>query len=232
LLTISSAWTYIYEYRYVYGAVFILVGLFLGLLGRKVFVVSIFLAAAFISLLIILYVYYAMFLTNTTPGWVGWAVLGGAFVVGSVLGLACTRFARVGATLIAIWGGFIVGLIINESVLYLLEGSLVFWVVCASCAAVLGVLVFVTYNHAVILSTSLIGSYLFVRGISLYAGGYPNEYLLINEIKNGIIQPAERRSLYFYIAGILASTVICAIVQYRQLARMDEYEKHPYEQLR
>jgi hypothetical protein len=96
---------------------------------------------------------------------------------------------------------------------------------------VAAILVFVTYNHAIILATSLVGSYFFVRGISLYAGGFPNEYLLMKQIKNGVIE-SEPWTFYVYMGSILVATIICAVVQYRALARMDEYEKHPYEKLR
>lgn len=88
-----------------------------------------------------------------------------------------------------------------------------------------------TYNHSIILATSLIGSYFFVRGISFYVGGFPNEYLLTKQLRNGVLV-AEPWTFYVYLGGILVATIICAIVQYRALARMDEYEKHPYEALR
>jgi hypothetical protein len=107
----------------------------------------------------------------------------------------------------------------------------VFWAVCGGCAVVAGILVFVTYNHAIILSTSLVGSYFFVRGISLYAGGFPDEIIIIKAMRSGVVleQPF---TLWIYLGGILVSFIICAVVQYRQLAKMDEYEKHPYEKLR
>lgn len=97
----------------------------------------------------------------------------------------------------------------------------VFWLVCVGTAIVCAVLVFVSYNHAIILSTSLIGSYFFVRGISFYAGGFPNEFILMKEIKHGIIS-TQPWSVWVYLAGIVVATVICAVVQYKQLARMND----------
>jgi energy-converting hydrogenase Eha subunit E len=76
----------------------------------------------------------------------------------------------------------VLGLLLNETVLYLASSDIVFWCVCVGCAIVAAALVFIAYNHAIILSTSLIGSYFFVRGISLYAGGYPNEFTLMKQI--------------------------------------------------
>lgn len=33
-------------------------------------------------------------------------------------------------------------------------------------------------KHAMVAVTSLVGSYLIMRGVSFYVGGYPNEFLL------------------------------------------------------
>jgi hypothetical protein len=97
----------------------ILVGLFLGLLGRKLWVIAIFLLAALITMCVILFIYYTVFLKSTTADWVGWTVLACSFIFGVILGLTMTKFARPGAGIIAAWGGFVLGLIINEAVLYL-----------------------------------------------------------------------------------------------------------------
>jgi len=35
------------------------------------------------------------------------------------------------------------------------------------------------YNQAIILATALVGSYFFVRGVGIFAGGFPNEYVLV-----------------------------------------------------
>lgn len=50
-------------------------------------------------------------------------------------------------------------------------------------AAVAAALSFFIFDHILIGSTSLIGAYALVRGISLYAGGYPNEFTLADMIK-------------------------------------------------
>ena len=214
MFTISTIWAFLDEYAYLWGAAFILLGLFLGLLGRKLWVAAIFIITAFITMGAILLLFYTTFLRANTSDWVGWAVLGGSAVCGLVLGFFMTKLQRLGAAIIAAIGGYVLGLLLNETVLYLANSDVVFWVVSIGCAAVAAGLVFVAYNHAIILSTSLIGSYLFVRGISLYAGGFPNEYTLMKELENGVI-PVVPMSFYFYLGGIVVSTIICAVVQYK-----------------
>lgn len=223
----------IYELRYIFGAVFILIGLVLALFGRQLWVFTVFLACALLSFVAIMYIYYTILSKPSQAAWIGWAILGGSLVVGVVLGLLMTKFARAGASILAVWGGFILGMVLTEALLfqYITENSFWFWLVCGSCAAVAGVLVFVAYNHAVILASSLVGSYLFIRGISLYAGGFPDEFLLFKEVKSGMLVN-EPLTFYLYLAGVVIATVISAVVQYRALAKMDEDQKHPYEKLR
>jgi len=54
-----------------------------------------------------------------------------------------------------------------------------------------------------IYSTSLIGSYFFIRGISLYAGGFPDEFALVN---GG--DPKIHPAFYGYCFGIAVGTVV------------------------
>ena len=81
---------------------------------------------------------------------------------------------------------------------------------------------FFAFNQVVMIGTAFIGSYVTARGISLYAGGFPNEYVLINQIKSGAvnnIQPV----FYAYLAGIVVMSVLAYIVQLKFFKRMEEH---------
>ena len=43
-----------------------------------------------------------------------------------------------------------------------------------------------TADYFAIYGTSLLGSYIFIRGLSLFFGGFPNEYLIYNSLKNNL----------------------------------------------
>jgi hypothetical protein len=65
--------------------------------------------------------------------------------------------------------------------------------------------------YMVCLATSLVGSYAFVRGISVYAGGYPDETYVMLLINNGEYTQFGRvfgPKIYAYIGGIFALTAI------------------------
>ena len=78
-------------------------------------------------------------------------------------------------------------MILYTSFLYKFDNDkqVLFYVFLVLMGIIGGILGFVMYNHAIIISTSIIGAYFFIRGISLYAGGFPNEMLIIEQIKNG-----------------------------------------------
>lgn len=193
---------------------------------------TVFLATALITFIGCLYLYYKILISPDQASWLGWAVLGGSLVAAVALGLLMTKFARIGAVFLAAWGGFMLGMLVNETVLIdILPQSYYFWICCAAGASACAFTVFVWYNHAVIWSSSLVGSYLIVRGVSLYLGGFPDEFLLMKEIRSGFTV-SEPTSFYFYVGGIIVGTILSALWQYRTLSRMDEYKKHPYERLK
>ena len=71
-----------------------------------------------------------------------------------------------------------------------------------------------------ILNTTFIGSYLFVRGISFYAGGFPNETDIVLIIHNNILTKHNYNKIfYFYLLAILllfATTFSLKFYKYRK----------------
>ena len=112
-------------------------------------------------------------------------VLSCSIAIGIVVGVLMMKLQRVGAAVLAGWGGFMIGLLINETFLYKTASELWFWGLGLGCAIVAGLLTFVIYNHVIILTTSFMGAYLFWRGISMYAGAFPNEFDLIKQVQAG-----------------------------------------------
>jgi len=180
VFSVNALWQFMDDYDYLWGGMLLGAGVFLAFCGRKLFVAAIFMITSIAVVFGILLLFYSTFLKNTTEAWVGWLVLSLSIVVGIFAGYFMTKLQRVGAAVLAGWGGFMLGLFLNETVIYLSGSIAVFWIVNFGCAGVLAILAFFSYNHAIILSTSFIGAYFMWRGVSLYAGGFPNEFTLIN----------------------------------------------------
>lgn len=93
-----------------------------------------------------------------------------------------------------------------------------------------GFLAIIFFDHILILSTAIIGSYLVIRSIGEVAGEYPNEFLLYDLIKSGTIDSVPA-VWYAYFAAMLVLGCIGTVFQYRSRKGEDD-RKNPYKRLR
>ena len=70
-------------------------------------------------------------------------------------------------------------MLFSTTVLWAEQSEIAFWIIKVSFCLIAAALSYIFYYHAVIISTSFLGSFLFIRGISLYAGGFPQMSVLI-----------------------------------------------------
>lgn len=171
-------------YKYLWGSLFIIIGIFLAFFGRKLFTTALFIAAAAIFVGLVLIIVYSTFLAESDK-WVGWIVISVAILLGLGVGYLATKLEKIGACLLAGWGGFCLGILLNESVLYYFGSAVLLWIVNGACALIAAIAAWFLFNQAIIISTAFVGSYLTMRGIGLYAGGFPNEYVLLSMIQTG-----------------------------------------------
>ena len=209
----NALWIFLNKFKDLWGGFYMLLGLFLCIFGRRLFVVAIFLITSLATCILIMMLFYTLFFENDTEEYIGWIVLVCAGVIGILFGIFMTKVQRLGAALLAAWGGFTLGMVVNETVLYKTGSLWWFWGVGLGFALVAALLTFVIYNHVIILTTSFLGAYLFWRGISMYLGGFPNEFNLIDEVAAGATDSVNPW-FYAYLAAIILSTVGGAYLQY------------------
>jgi hypothetical protein len=142
---------------------------------------------------------------------VAWTVLICSILIGLVAGFFMMKLERIGAALLAGWGGFWIGVLINEMALYKVGSQWLFWTVNIACAAIAAILTFFIFDHVIITMTAFFGAYSFWRGISLFAGGYPNEFTLAKEIQDGAVESIDGW-FYAYLVAIAITTAIGAFV--------------------
>ena len=217
-------------YFWLFGTVAIVGGVFFTFLGRKLFMVTLFIVGAMITVFAILIIFYSTFLKDDTASWIGWLVLVLSIILGLGVGWLCTKIARFGAAILAGWGGFMLGVLINEMWLYIYGSQAVFWCVSIALAVIACVLAFIWFNQAIMISTAFIGGYFIARGISAFAGGFPPAFEVVNQVKSGAITTIEP-VFYAYVAGIFVFAVVGCIVQFKMFKNMEDKEKHPYDRL-
>lgn len=181
-MDISTLWEYLDAYSAYFGAFFIVIGLLLNFLGRKLIRPSVCFAGFLTSVFVCCFLYYTIFLTAEPDMTTFWIFFGIGLAGGIIVGLLLGYFVKVGAAFLAGWGGFCGGLMLNEAVFSWTQQNWLFWVICVGCAIAAAILAFIFYDPVVITSSVVLGSYAVIIGINCYAGGYINPFTMADII--------------------------------------------------
>ena len=85
----------------------------------------------------------------------------------------------------------------------------------------IGILILITFKlkkEIVIIGTSFIGAYIFIRGISLFAGHFPDEFTIADLVNNGEYEQVKDLltwHVYVYLTFIVIITILSAIFQFK-----------------
>jgi len=163
------------------GCSLILFGLVLGILGKRFFKISVFIVGTTVLTLASTLFVFSAFLNRDSSDVTGWIIFSVCLVISMIGGLLLSKFFRFGIAVAAGWGGVVLALILYNSFVFKIDNShkVVFWIFIVLMAVVFAALSFKFCWPAVIVATSIAGAYSFIRGISVMAGGYPNELEII-----------------------------------------------------
>ncbi len=100
-------------------------------------------------------------------------------IVGLFIGFVLRRMLHIGAAIIGAVGGFFIGIAIYNIFFFYAQSYLLLRAISILCAIAMAILSFKIFDHIVIYSTAIFGSYSFVRGASLFIGKFPNEIQVI-----------------------------------------------------
>ena len=64
-------------------------------------------------------------------------------------------------------------------------------------------LFFFLSDHMVIITSGVFGAYIFIRGITMYAGGYVNEFTVILATNNGDLADIQWTMILYWVLMIL-----------------------------
>lgn len=109
-----------------------------------------------------------------------------AIALGIIAGIVLNRYLMVGLCIMAGVGGYLAGMVIYNTIISIFtQSAIALACMTFGLGAVTAGLAFLFKDHIVIFTTALIGSYITIRGISMFAGGFPNEFTLYQQILNG-----------------------------------------------
>lgn len=179
LFSNSMMWEYLsYAEPYI-GIVAIVGGIAMTFFGLKLVKPSICFAGFLSSIMLSMLFFYAIYASSVEELSTFYYWIAGGAVIGLILGWFLSHFVKVGAAVLAGWGGFMIGLILNEAFLYTFDFVWVFWTANIVCMLVCAALTFKLFEFMMIFSTCVLGSYGIVRGVSCYAGHYYNEFVVV-----------------------------------------------------
>lgn len=228
-LDINELFQFLDQYRFLWGAGMILIGLFINFVGRKSIKPTVFLITFIASTFVLLLLLYSMFMQHERKEWVNWLVLGLCTLAGLALGVFFAYSLKYGIALLGGTAGALLAFTICNA-FQLSQKPAIFWTIVACVALICVVITFQKSDHFMIFTTAMIGSYLFVRGISLYAGGYPNEFTVAKQIESGAWEHIPYW-FYLYFAGILISMGLGIWYQAKEWKLEGPGYKHPYHHL-
>lgn len=203
----SKFMAFMNQYYYLWGAGLIVLGLFLGFFGNKFVNFVIYVMATLAFFIIVSNLFFNLFMEKVHQQWVQWLFIVLIFLLANLIGYCFVRFRKQGISLLAGIGGCLIGVIIARSIQF--GSKAAYFATVFGFGFVVALIAFVIEKQTIQFITSFAGSYLAIRGISLYAGGFPNEVDLSQGIHEGNVDwNGLNKAFYGYLAGIVVMTCL------------------------
>jgi hypothetical protein len=226
LLSNSYIWEYLAYAEPYLGIIGIVGGLCLCFYGLKLIKPAICFAGFLTCTMLALLFFYAVYATSAEELSTFYYWMAGGAVVGIIVGYFLSAMVKVGAAILAGWGGFMLGLILNEAFLYQFEAVWVFWAANVGAALICAGLTFKYFEGMFIFATTIIGSYGLIRGASCYFGHYYNEFVIVNLLKSGAVDQIDPY-YWGYVGAFVVFALLGAWYQKRCIPKQ-RVATHPY----
>ena len=194
------------RYRFIFGGVFIAIGLFITLCGLRSIKPTVFVLSSVVVTAALLFTTFMLFVTGDSMSDVwGWIILVVCIILGLGAGFLLTKTIKLGVGLMGGATGFAIGLLIDT--MFGVGSELWFWVICLSLAVAFFGLTFVKSNETIILITAMIGSYVWVRGVAtMIPDSYPNEITVVHKLADGY--PVEFPWAFWLYLGVMVASMV------------------------
>jgi hypothetical protein len=218
--TLNQFFNFLQANQYPFIAVCVVLGIFFTFFGLQVFNVTVFLittiAGTFVSGIL-----FFEFVKFGTQSWILWVIFGTCLTIGAVLGYLAVKYEKLGFFALGSYLGVIGGLLLYNTILIhvMHDGQNgLFYVIIAACGIIGGGIAIWLWKDVIIIATSIIGSYMTVRALSVLIGGFPNEIAVVNG--------AEELNLnaYLYLLGIALKAFLGMYFQFKQKRKREEEE--------
>jgi len=214
-------------YKWLIGTVMILVGIFELFFGVKLVKFTTFLISA-IAVTSIVSLFFVEFIVpkGSNPNII-WVVLGIGIVLGLVLGYFLSKSYKVFVGLFGGYIGYLFGTLLYTFAISRIDWNqtALYWIIILSMIIICLLLSYFFADFIMITCTSFIGGYLTVRGISLYAGGFPNEQVikdLMDKDEYDEISKVLNWAAYLYLSAWIILFIVGIVVQSKMNKEKDK----------
>ena len=223
-------WKFIEDYKVMFIIGLIAFGLFNCIFGKKLAKYNAFiLCVVIITILVLVFSQYV--LPSGCAEWIIWVML----AVGILLGGTAGYFAFVyNEKIMAILAGGISGFFIGQFLYNLFgnriefNGIVINVIFVAAAIAVMILMAFCFKKMIIIVATSIIGAYIFIRGISLFGGGFPSEIQIMDLNREGESEQLKNLltwQVYVYLSAMVVVAGLSIFAQYKFNKDDDEEEE-------
>eukprot|EP01015_Nassula_variabilis_P035441 TRINITY_DN8909_c0_g1_i1.p2 TRINITY_DN8909_c0_g1~~TRINITY_DN8909_c0_g1_i1.p2 ORF type:complete len:390 (+),score=76.87 TRINITY_DN8909_c0_g1_i1:27-1196(+) len=218
---------FIQENRVIFVIVAIIFGIIECFYGKKLFKPTLFLLGFTIFTVLSLVFFFQFALSKAPTDTIKWVLVGISVLIGTIFGWLAVKFSKLGMFLGGAFLGFVLASVLYNTIIYriaLHQPDLALYLTIVICMISLGVLAFYATNHIIILATSFGGSFIAAKGVSLFAGSFPNLFEIAKMIQNDQVNDIPN-SAYIYIACFMLVGLIGSVYQYMEFKKSKELEK-------
>ncbi|MCQ2820627.1 MAG: TMEM198/TM7SF3 family protein [archaeon] len=171
------------ENKYLVGIGMIVIGFFLLAMGGKLFKIIICIMCGLALSLIASILIFSLFTVETELQF--WLIIGIPFVIGVLIGILLLKIIKIAIFIQGACAGYPFGILLYQLVIKFVSWrpDILYWIVIIVCMIVFGILALLFLKLAIIVSTSIIGGYMVIKGFSFFFGKFPDESELIALIK-------------------------------------------------
>lgn len=173
--------SYFHNYGEFFAVIFMVIGLFLMIAGGKNYEATTFIAATISVSFLFLVLIFILAMPADSPEWSVWLLMFVCFWIGAGAGAAAKKHIKAGVFFIGMTLGVFGGIVLYNALIYKMceERPILGLLITVLLTAIaVSSLCMIFFDHVIIVGSSIIGSYFFFRGLSVFAGGYPNEIVL------------------------------------------------------
>jgi len=188
---LHALWAFFEKYAIGFACIFLVLGLFLMFFGGRYYSATMFISAQISVCGLLMVLLFAAVMPAGTPEWSVWVAFLVSLGIGTGFGFAARKWSRVGVLFVGAVMGAFLGMSLFNSVVFKISQDntlLGLWLTIMFSSMLVAGLCMVFFDNAIIFGSSIVGAYLLFRGVSVFAGGYPNEFLIYQDFQNNKLQ--------------------------------------------